>query len=51
MFTYFRYIGAPVDFEVVDIDPNVDNDDDVQYAITTIKRNGVGLKVCNFLIL
>ncbi|XP_013177229.1 PREDICTED: isocitrate dehydrogenase [NAD] subunit gamma, mitochondrial-like [Papilio xuthus] len=40
----FKYIGAPVDFEVVDIDPNVDNDDDVQYAITTIKRNGVGLK-------
>lgn len=41
----FRYIGAPIDFEVVDIDPTVDNDDDVQYAITTIKRNGVGLKV------
>ncbi|CAG4949475.1 unnamed protein product [Parnassius apollo] len=40
----FKYIGAPVDFEVVDIDPNVDNDDDVQYAITTIKRNGVGIK-------
>ncbi len=40
----FKYIGAPVDFEVVDIDPNVDNDEDVQYAITTIKRNGVGLK-------
>ncbi|XP_035456244.1 isocitrate dehydrogenase [NAD] subunit gamma, mitochondrial [Spodoptera frugiperda] len=40
----FKYIGAPVDFEVVDIDPNVDNDEDVQYAITTIKRNGVCLK-------
>lgn len=47
---YFRYVGAPVDFEVVDIDPDVDNDHDVQYAITTIKRNGVGIKViliCN----
>ncbi|XP_034828025.2 isocitrate dehydrogenase [NAD] subunit gamma, mitochondrial-like [Maniola hyperantus] len=40
----FKYIGAPVDFEVVDIDPTIDNDEDVQYAITTIKRNGVGLK-------
>ncbi|XP_028031684.1 isocitrate dehydrogenase [NAD] subunit gamma, mitochondrial [Bombyx mandarina] len=40
----FKYIGAPIDFEVVDIDPTMDNDDDVQYAITTIKRNGVGLK-------
>ncbi|CAB3233754.1 unnamed protein product [Arctia plantaginis] len=40
----FKYIGAPVDFEVVNIDPNVDNDHDVQYAITTIKRNGVGIK-------
>ncbi|XP_049883873.1 isocitrate dehydrogenase [NAD] subunit gamma, mitochondrial [Pectinophora gossypiella] len=40
----FKYIGAPVDFEWVNIDPNVDNDEDVQYAITTIKRNGVGLK-------
>lgn len=39
-----KYIGAPIDFEVVDIDPTVDNDDDVQYAITTIKRNGVGIK-------
>uniref|UniRef100_A0A2A4IXR8 Isopropylmalate dehydrogenase-like domain-containing protein n=1 Tax=Heliothis virescens TaxID=7102 RepID=A0A2A4IXR8_HELVI len=40
----FKYIGAPVDFEVVDIDPNADNDDDLKYAITTIKRNGVCLK-------
>lgn len=48
IYLYSRYIGAPIDFEVVDIDPNMDNDDDVQYAITTIKRNGVGLKVENF---
>ncbi|XP_026740185.1 isocitrate dehydrogenase [NAD] subunit gamma, mitochondrial-like [Trichoplusia ni] len=40
----FKYIGAPVDFEIVDIDPTVDNDEDVHYAITTIKRNGVCLK-------
>ncbi|CAH0601996.1 unnamed protein product [Chrysodeixis includens] len=40
----FKYIGAPVDFEVVDIDPTVDNDEDVHYAITTIKRNGVCIK-------
>ncbi|KAJ2943387.1 hypothetical protein O0L34_g12197 [Tuta absoluta] len=40
----FKYIGAPVDFEVVDIDPNIENNEDVQYAITTIKRNGLALK-------
>ncbi|KAJ8707673.1 hypothetical protein PYW07_011350 [Mythimna separata] len=40
----FKYIGAPIDFEIVHIDPNVDNDEDVKYAITTIKRNGVCLK-------
>lgn len=40
----FKYIGAPIDFEMVDIDPTVDNEEDVQHAITTIKRNGVGIK-------
>ncbi|XP_037977462.2 isocitrate dehydrogenase [NAD] subunit gamma, mitochondrial isoform X2 [Plutella xylostella] len=40
----FKYVGAPIDFERVDIDPTKDNDDDVQYAITTIKRNGVAIK-------
>ncbi|XP_055379103.1 isocitrate dehydrogenase [NAD] subunit gamma, mitochondrial isoform X2 [Condylostylus longicornis] len=40
----FRFIGAPVDFEVIDIDPNVEGNDDLDYAITSIKRNGVALK-------
>lgn len=40
----FRYAGVPVDFEVVDIDPNSESDDDLEYAITSIKRNGVAIK-------
>jgi isocitrate dehydrogenase (NAD+) len=42
----FRYAGVPVDFEVVDIDPNSDDpdNDDLDYAITSIKRNGVAIK-------
>lgn len=40
----FRYAGVPVDFEDVDIDPNADNNDDLEYAITSIRRNGVALK-------
>ncbi|CAH1377663.1 hypothetical protein MTP99_019069 [Tenebrio molitor] len=37
----FKYAGAPVDFEVVEIgDENVDLD----YALTSIKRNGVAIK-------
>ncbi|XP_015516288.2 isocitrate dehydrogenase [NAD] subunit gamma, mitochondrial [Neodiprion virginianus] len=40
----FRYAGVPVDFEHVDIDPMSDNNDDLDYAITTIRRNGVALK-------
>ncbi len=40
----FRYVGAPVDFEVVDIDPNSESNEDLEYAITAIKRNGVAIK-------
>ncbi|KAK2588479.1 hypothetical protein KPH14_004462 [Odynerus spinipes] len=40
----FRYAGVPVDFEDIDIDPNADNNDDLEYAITSIRRNGVALK-------
>jgi isocitrate dehydrogenase (NAD+) len=35
---------VPVDFEEIDIDPNADNNDDLEYAITSIRRNGVALK-------
>lgn len=44
LFQVFRYAGVPVDFEDIDIDPNADNNDDLEYAITSIRRNGVALK-------
>lgn len=34
----------PVDFEDVEIDPNADDNVDLDYAITSIRRNGVALK-------
>ncbi|KAL3289503.1 hypothetical protein HHI36_022921 [Cryptolaemus montrouzieri] len=37
----FKYAGAPVDFEVIDIDPS---DESIDYALTSIKRNGVAIK-------
>ncbi|XP_060515886.1 isocitrate dehydrogenase [NAD] subunit gamma, mitochondrial-like isoform X2 [Cylas formicarius] len=40
----FKYAGAPVDFEVIDIDPKSEDEDAFHYAITSIKRNGVGIK-------
>lgn len=40
----FKYAGAPVDFEVIDIDPRADDDESFEYAITSIKRNGVAIK-------
>uniref|UniRef100_A0A336MYW2 CSON003264 protein n=1 Tax=Culicoides sonorensis TaxID=179676 RepID=A0A336MYW2_CULSO len=40
----FKYAGVPVDFEVVDIDPASEGNEDLEYAITTIRRNGVGIK-------
>ncbi|CAH0561806.1 unnamed protein product [Brassicogethes aeneus] len=40
----FKYAGAPVDFEVVEIDEKSEDNDDLDYAITSIKRNGVAIK-------
>jgi len=40
----FRYAGIPVDFEEINMDATSDNLDEVHYAITSIKRNGVALK-------
>lgn len=40
----FQVIGVPVDFEIIDIDPTTEGNDDLEYAITSIKRNGVALK-------
>ncbi|KAL4099072.1 hypothetical protein QTP88_023561 [Uroleucon formosanum] len=36
--------GIPVDFETVQIDPKSDNNDDLKYAIMSIRRNGVCIK-------
>ncbi|XP_021962427.1 isocitrate dehydrogenase [NAD] subunit gamma, mitochondrial isoform X2 [Folsomia candida] len=40
----FRYAGVPVDFEEVNINPNTEGNEDLEYAITSIRRNGVALK-------
>lgn len=40
----FRVGGIPVDFEVVQIDPKSGGNEDIEYAITSIKRNGVAIK-------
>lgn len=46
----FTRIGVPVDFEIIDIHPASEGNDDLDYAITSIKRNGVGIKgLLNFL--
>lgn len=38
------YAGAPVDFEEVHLDPDSDDYDDLMYAISSVKRNGCGIK-------
>ena len=40
----YRYAGAPVDFETVLLDPSTDNYDDLYNAISSVKRNGCGIK-------
>lgn len=40
----FRVAGAPVDFETVQLDPSTDNYDDLVNAISSVKRNGCGIK-------
>jgi len=40
----FREAGAPVDFETVDLDPTTDNYDDLANAISSVRRNGCGIK-------
>nr|CAD7597889.1 unnamed protein product [Timema genevievae] len=42
--SWIMYGGVPVDFEVVQIDPKSETNDDLDYAITTIRRNGVAIK-------
>jgi len=40
----FFETGMPVNFETVQIDPKSDNNDDLEYAIMSIRRNGVCIK-------
>lgn len=40
----FREAGAPVDFETVDLDPTTDNYADLANAISSVRRNGCGIK-------
>jgi len=40
----FSHAGVPVDFEVINMDAERDDEVEVHYAITSIKRNGVALK-------
>lgn len=40
----FTKAGVPIDFEVVDINPSSEGNDDLEYAIMSIKRNGVAIK-------
>uniref|UniRef100_A0A671KAE7 Isocitrate dehydrogenase (NAD(+)) 3 non-catalytic subunit gamma n=1 Tax=Sinocyclocheilus anshuiensis TaxID=1608454 RepID=A0A671KAE7_9TELE len=40
----FRFCCVPVDFEVVRVDSSASSEDDINNAVTAIKRNGVALK-------
>merc|ERR1712241_413939 len=40
----FRKVGAPINFEIVELDPTTDNYDDLNNAISSGKRNGCAIK-------
>ena len=40
----FRYAGAPVNFETVNLDPSTDDYRDLENAISSVKRNGCAIK-------
>lgn len=40
----FRYAAAPVDFEEIDLDATTPDVEGFEYALMSIKRNGVALK-------
>jgi len=41
---FVRYAGVPVDFEEVQMDPKSESNEDLEYVITSIRRNGVAIK-------
>ncbi|XP_013062486.2 isocitrate dehydrogenase [NAD] subunit gamma, mitochondrial-like isoform X2 [Biomphalaria glabrata] len=40
----FRYAGAPIDFEIVEINASTNTPKDMENALLSVKRNGVALK-------
>lgn len=40
----YRFSCVPVDFEVVNVNSSLINEDDINNAIMAIRRNGVALK-------
>ena len=40
----YKAAGVPVDFEMVFLDPTTDNYDDLYNAISSVRRNGCGIK-------
>jgi hypothetical protein len=44
LYVFIRYAGVPVDFEEVQMDPKSESNEDLEYAITSIRRNGVAIK-------
>ena len=40
----FRYAGAPIDFEMIQIDPKSADSNDLNNAISSVKRNGCAIK-------
>jgi len=40
----FNLVGAPIDFEEVQLDPHTDNYSDLANAIASVKRNGCAIK-------
>lgn len=39
----FKFAGCPIDFEVIQVDKH-SPDEEMEYATTSIKRNGVAIK-------
>lgn len=40
----FKFVGVPVNFEVINVNESEVGNDDLEYAINSIKRNGVAIK-------
>merc|ERR1712241_1619684 len=40
----YKEAAVPVDFEMIELDPSTDNYDDLYNAISSVRRNGVGIK-------